>query len=181
LAVERQTFPCSTWEYQETILELGGRRLEAQANWRSLSCDTSGEIVPVASLDSLAQTDLAGRIAVLYGDLTQDEIMNRASTAYYPDFHRNLNNTLDQKQPLAVISVSPLLQSIRHVIKDPDAPIASATVMSEVGRELLQHTGEIVHLKINARRSTGQACNLIGTRPGSRPERIVLCAHFDTV
>jgi aminopeptidase YwaD len=181
LSVERQYFPCLAWEYQDTILELGGRRLESQTNWRSLPCDVRGVIIPVGSLDVLAQSDLSGRIAVLYGDLTQDELSNRDSWVYYPEFHHKINNLLDQKQPAAVITVCPLLQSIRHVIKDPDAPFASATVMPEVGLELLRHAGESIHLHIAARRGEGQACNVIGTRPGSRSERIVLCAHYDTV
>ena len=133
LAVERQTFTCSAWEHQETVLELAGCRLEAQANWRSLPCDTTGVIVPAGSLDVLAQSDLSGCIALLYGELTQDEISNRDCTVYYPENHRKINHLLDQKQPLAVITVCPLLQSIRHVIKDHDAPFPSATVMPEVG------------------------------------------------
>ena len=181
LEVERQNFACMGWDHQETILELSGRRLEGQANWRSLPCDSSGAIVPVGSLDVLAQADLSGRIALLHGELTQDEISNRDSTAYYPENHRKANQLLDQKQPLAVITVCPLLQSIRHVIKDPDAPFPSATVMPEVGLDLLQHAGETARLRIDARRSASQSCNVIGTRLGTRPERIVLCAHYDTV
>jgi aminopeptidase YwaD len=181
LAVERQNFPILAWEHQETVLELSGRRLEAQANWRSLGCDVRGPIVPLGSLDTLAQADLSGCVAVLYGDLSTDELSNRSSTAYYPDDHRKINNLLDQKQPLAVITVCPLLQSLRHMIKDPDMPIPSATVMPEVGVELLEHAGEPLHLRIAARRSAGQSCNVIGTRSGTRPEQIVLCAHYDTV
>jgi aminopeptidase YwaD len=181
LAVERQYFPCTTWEHLETVLELAGHRLEAQANWRSQPCDARGVIVPVGTLDILAQSDLSECIAVLHGELTQDELSNRDSMVYYPENHRKINELLDQKQPLAVITVCPLLQSIRHVIKDPDTPFPSATVMPEVGLELLQHAGEQARLQIAARRSAGQSCNVIGTRPGARPERIVLCAHYDTV
>jgi len=50
-----------------------------------------------------------------------------------------------------------------------------------VGLELVRHAGEPVRLRIAARRSASQSCNVLGTRAGARPERIVLCAHYDTV
>lgn len=181
LAVKRQTFSCSAWDHQETVLELAGRRLEATANWRSLPCDVTGAILSVGALNALAQADLEGRIALLHGELSQDEISNRASTVYYPDRHRKLNDLLDRKRPVAVIAVCPLLQSIRHVIKDPDMDIPSVTVSPHIGRELLRSAGAPVRLRIAAARSKGQSCNLIGTRSGTRSERIVLCAHYDTV
>ena len=181
LAVERQSFPCMGWDHEETVLELAGRRLEATANWRSLPCDVTGATVPAGTLAVLAQADLAGRIAVLYGELTQGELSNRANTVYYPKQHRRINDLLDQKRPAAVITVTPTVQAIRHVIKDPDMDIPSATVSPEVGLELLRHADEPVRLRIAARRSAGQSCNVLGTRPGTRPERIVICAHYDTV
>jgi len=181
LAVGRQTFPCPGWDHQGTILELAGRRLEAEANWRSLPGDVTGTIVPAATLDVLARADLTGHVALLCGELTQNEIMLRASTVYYPEHDRKINDLLDRKRPAAVITVSPLLPAIRHVIKDPGLDIPSATVSPEVGLELVHHAGEPVRLRIAATRSPSQSCNVLGTRAAARPERIVLCAHYDTV
>jgi aminopeptidase YwaD len=113
--------------------------------------------------------------------LTQDELAPRTSTGYYPPNHRKINKLLDQKKPLGVITVSPILQSIRHVIKDPLMEIPSVTVMPGVGLELLRNIGKTIRLRIVSRLSTGQSWNIIGTRPGDRAERIVICAHYDTV
>jgi len=181
LDVERQSFSCPSWDHEETVLELAGGRLEAAANWRSPPCDVTGSIVPVGTLDILAQADLEGHIALLHGELTQDELSNRASTVYYPERHRKINELLDKKLPSAVITVSPLLHSMRHVIKDPDIQIPSATVSPEVGLELKRHAGEPARLQIAATRSVGHSYNVLGTKPGTRPERIVVCAHYDTV
>ena len=181
LVVERQPFECSSWDHQGTHLELAGKELEATANWRSLPGDVTGPIVPVGTIELLEQTDLTGRIALLYGELTQDELTPRKSTVYYPPYHKKINNLLDRKKPLGVITVNPMLQSIRQVIKDPLMLTPSATVMPEVGLELLASAGEAVRLKIESSLSSGRAWNILGTRKGIREERVVICAHYDTV
>ncbi len=181
LGVERQIFPCTSWEYEETILEQDGVRYEGEANWRSLPCDVVGRIVPASTIEELEQADLTGRIALLSGEITQYELAPRTSTAYYPSDHKQVNQLLDKKKPLAVITVNPLLQSMRHVIKDPLMEIPSASVMPQVGLELLQHTGQLLRVKIVSRRGQGEAWNIIATRTGSRPERVVISAHYDTV
>jgi aminopeptidase YwaD len=181
LAVERQMFNCTCWETQETFLTVDGVSYEGEANWWSLPCDVTGVIVPIGSIEDLEQTDLTGSIALLYGELTQDKLSPRHSTAYYPEHHQKINQLLDQKKPLAVITVSPLLQAMRHVIKDPMMGIPSATVMPKVGLKLLRNRGKSLRLKMISRRSPGQAWNILGTRAGGRPERIVISAHYDTV
>ena len=107
LDVERQVFSCPTWDHEETALELDGQRLEAVANWFSLPCEVRGAIVPLRTLDALKHADLAGRVALLHGKLTRDEIVARASTVFYPSDHRKINNLLDEKRPAAVITESP--------------------------------------------------------------------------
>ena len=181
LTCERQVFNCPSWECHETLLELGNRPLEASANWRSIPGDVTGPTVAVGALEELQHTELAGRIAILYGVLTQDEISNRDSTVYYPPDHRKINTIIDKKHPLAVITVTPFLHSLRHVIKDPDMPVPSVTVMPEIGLELVRHAGETVHLRIESKCFQDTSWNVIGSRPGKRPERIVISAHYDTV
>lgn len=181
LAVKKQVFSCSSWDHTETVLELAGQKLDAAANWRSLPCEVTGGIVPAGTLEELAQANMKGRIALLHGELTQDEFMNRASTVYYPERHRKTNDLLDRKLPAAVITVNPLLNSLRHVIKDPDMGIPSATVSPEIGCKLMHHAGKPVRLHIAATRFPGRSWNVLGTGSGSRSGRIILCAHYDTV
>ena len=181
LTCERQVFNCSGWECYETVLELGNRPLEASANWRSIPGDITGPTVAIGTLEELQHTELAGRIAILYGVLTQDEIANRDSTVYYPSVHRKINTIIDKKHPLAVVTVTPFLHSIRHVIKDPDMLVPSVTVTPEVGLELLRHAGEIVHLQVSSKCFQDTSWNVIGSIPGTRSERIVISAHYDTV
>lgn len=181
LSCERQVFSCAGWEHHETILKLGNHPMEGSANWHSLPGSVTGPIIALGTLEELQRAELTGHIAVLYGTLTQDEISNRNSTVYYPSVHREINTLIDKKRPLAVITVTPFLYSLRDVIKDPDMPVPSLTVTPEVGLELLRHVGEIVHLQISSKCTQDTSWNVIGSIPGTRPERIVISAHYDTV
>lgn len=181
LEVERQYFACSAWELVSTHLEAGGIPLAASANWRSLPCDVTGTSVALDTLSALEQADLTGKIALLFGELTLDEIAPHTDTGYYPANHKKLNHLLAMKQPLAVVAVCPTFHSLRQVFKDPRMPIPSMTVMPQVGLELLQNAGQPLHVLINSRRAPGQAWNVLGKQTGDRTDRIVLSAHFDTV
>lgn len=181
LRVERQVFDSLGWDHRETRVEVGRESFDGQANWHSPACDVTGKIVPLWTIDALEEADLAGKIALLCGDLTRDEMMPRSSVVYYPENHRRLNHALDEKKPLGVITVNPFLHAMRHVIKDPLMEIPSATVMPRVGLKLIQRAGETLRLKIDASRAEASAWNVIGVRAGDRPERVVISAHFDTV
>ncbi len=87
---------------------------------------------------------------------------------------------LEEKKPSALITVNPKVGCFERLIVDADFPIPSVTVPAEVGLTLLQHSDPTVHLKIDARRSPGQAYNIVGRKAGIRQEYIGLCAHFDT-
>jgi aminopeptidase YwaD len=50
-----------------------------------------------------------------------------------------------------------------------------------MGLALLQKSGGRLHLSIRSRRSEGHFGSVAGRKAGARPDRIVLCAHFDTV
>jgi Zn-dependent M28 family amino/carboxypeptidase len=88
--------------------------------------------------------------------------------------------TLEGKKPAALITVNPKVGHFERLIVDADFPIPSATVPAEVGLALLRHSDPTLHLMIDTQRSPGQAGNVVARKAGSRQERIVLCAHFDT-
>jgi aminopeptidase YwaD len=87
---------------------------------------------------------------------------------------------LEQKMPAALITIHSKVSSLERLIRDPSFTIPSATVPAEVGLALLQRTGRSLHLKIDSHQAPSQFANVLASRAGHRPERIVLLAHFDT-
>ncbi len=177
LEVERQDFSCPDWEHRGTTLELEGKELPALASPYSPACDVTAPAVALSSPAELRVAELAGRIAILHGALIQGGIPPRY--AVYIQELPEVTRLLEEKRPAAVITVNQSLGSTLPAIEDWGFEIPSAAVPAEVGLPLLKN-GRPLHLRIDARRSPGLSGNVVARRPGPRPERIVLCAHYDT-
>jgi aminopeptidase YwaD len=180
LSVKNLKFDFPDWSEHETVLELEGESLKAAANTFSPSCDVSAATVVISTIAELEAAELEGKIAVMCGALTQAPLLPKNYTIYQTEEAKKINALLDEKFPVAIITINQKMYGMERIIEDKDQFIPSVTVPSEVGLQLLDHAGETVHLKIDTRRENGLASHVIGTKTGSRPERIVLCAHYDT-
>jgi aminopeptidase YwaD len=179
LVVEEQPFAAPTWEEQATYLEFDSEKLAARANVFSLPCDVVGPMVAMGTLAELEAAELVGRIALMHGELTQGGISAR-NAIYFPKQHQRIMELLEQKQPQAMITVNSKVGCFERIMVDAEFPIPSVTVPAEIGLALLRYRDRSLRLKIDSHRSPGLFRNIVGTKAGSRPERIVLCAHFDT-
>ncbi len=188
LEIDSLPFTCPGWTCEQTLLTLAGDALHAAANHVSPPCDVTAPMTAagtVAELDALADSgDLTGKIVVLYGDLTRVPLIPLNCPIYNDPRDQHINRTLLEKRPAAVITVNPFLNNVERRIEDADFTIPSATVPSDVGARLLHHRSdrneEPVHLRIVSQNRPASAHHILGFKPGPRPERIVLMAHFDT-
>jgi hypothetical protein len=180
LAVETLPFACPGWHCTETVLELDGTPLVAAANVTSPSCDLSAPTVAAETVAELDAADIAGKIAVLYGDLTREPLIPLNCPIYNTERDQHINRTLLDGRPASVITVNPHLHSVERRIVDPDFTIPSVTVPADVGARLLHRLGAPLHLRIVAERQPSSGAHVLGLKPGPRPARIVLMAHFDT-
>jgi aminopeptidase YwaD len=181
LEVERQMFPCPLWEEIDVQLEIEGQSVTAWANTFSTSCDVTAPIVMAGTVTELEAADLAGRIGVLYGDLTKGHGFGARSAAYFPEHAQKIVRLLEDKAPAALVLVSPLLDCQERLMRDWEFPIPSATVPAWAGLALLRHGGQTARLRIDARQSPSQFCNVIARKPGKQRGRVTFLAHFDTM
>lgn len=180
LQVEELRFDCPDWHHEETILEQGGERLAAGANTWSPPCNVTAPTAAACTLAELEAADLEGRIGLLYGELAQSPLTPKNHTMYQIERDQKINALLETKRPAAVITINQRPVGLERLIEDKDLPIPSATVPASTGLRLLERAGEPVHLRIVTRRAASSAAHIIGSKAGARPERLVLCAHFDT-
>ncbi|MGE5262083.1 MAG: M28 family peptidase [Acidobacteriota bacterium] len=181
LEVDRQEFPCPTWEDLGTRLEFGGQRYVAAANVFSPACHVVAPLSPVGTIVELEQAELAGRVALFYGDLTGEYGYSARSGYYFPERDRRVYGILEEKRPVAVITIQPQVGSLQRLISDWEFCIPSATVPAEVGLRLRQHKGHNLELKIESRATASRFCNVSGIQKNKRQEKIVVCAHLDTM
>ncbi len=179
LSVEMQEIPCPDWEAEYTSLELNGEALEVSANTFSPSCDISAETIPVCTLAELERAEFRGRILVFYGDLAQGELATKGGI-YVSPRDRRILQLLEERVPAGIITINPTLHARWRLIEDFDLDIPSVTVSAQSGLKLLKNPGAPVQMKIVSRRSPSHTSNVIGRLPGEIPQRIVLCAHYDS-
>jgi len=179
LVVEQQDIPCPDWVAELTSLALHGELLEASANTFSPSCDITAETLPVCTLAELDAAEFAGRILIFYGDLAQGELATKGGIYISPRDGRILQ-LLEERQPAGIITINPTLHARWRLIEDFDLHIPSVTVSARSGLKLLKNPGATVRMKIVARRYPSHTSNVIGRLPGEIPQRIVLCAHYDS-
>jgi len=180
LAVERQELPCPLWEELETRLEVGGQVLPAGANPFSSSCDVTGMPLALGTRAELAAADLAGRVAILYGDLIKDDGIGSRRAYYYPEDAQEIVRLLEAQRPAALVTVNSRLGSRERLVRDWELGLPSASVDPEAGLALLQAGEQPVSLRIAGRTLPGHPANVVARQAGRRPERLLLCAHLDT-
>ena len=90
------------------------------------------------------------------------------------------SNSWRKDDPAGIITINPTLHARWRLIEDFDLDIPSVTVSAHSGLKLLKNQGATVEMKIVTRRSPSHTSNVVGRLPGEIPQRIVLCAHYDS-
>lgn len=179
-AVERQPFTCLDWQPRGLELRLGEETLPAAINPFSPSCQVVARLVGAGNLAELAAADLAGKIAVLHGELTAEALFPKHFPFFTVDEHVRIIEALEKGQPAAVIAVSPHEHHPAPVIEDGDFALPSVTVPASAGRQLLAGLGTAAELAIRSVVRTAAGANVVGRKAGASQRRAVICAHFDT-
>ena len=179
LKIEEQAFPCPAWDCEAIKLSQDGELIEAYANPYTPSCNVDAPLLPLATLAELETADLHGRIALLHGDLTRAPLSCK-SWFLKDERDDRVITLLEQKKPAAILTVQIRPGSTDRLIEDWEFNLPSATLPAESGLTLLSHPDAMVSLTISTHTRLGSTANIVGLRPGLRPETIVVCAHYDT-
>ncbi|CAM2921227.1 M28 family peptidase [Paenibacillus sediminis] len=180
--IETQQFEIPCWENIEASLTIYGHLRKVTSNIFSPSVDVTAEVVPLCTIDELASSQLDGKIAVLYGELAKENFTAKGFTIYNPEHHKQIIHLLEQKNPAAVITVNLHTHTDLPLISDWDFGIPSVTISPEDALLLIgTNAPPSVHLKIHSKRTLGHTKNVIGRKEGSRNEKIIMSAHYDSV
>ena len=186
LLVETQRFDCQDHKTGEIDLSADGLKYEAQISPHSPGCDLIAELTTAASLEELRDGECRGKILLMMGDLTQEQLMPKNFVFYNPDSHKEIYRLLESKQPAAILAATgrnPELAGAPYpfpLIEDGDFDIPSAFLTDVEGAKLAGNAGNSVHLAMQAERIPSWAENVIIRRAKSSRDRLVVCAHIDT-
>jgi aminopeptidase YwaD len=179
LDTEEQPYPCTAWEVEDVLLELGNERLDAIANPFSLACDVTAPLVSAGTLTELESISAHGKFLLLYGDLVRAPLSPK-SWFLKDERDEHIIQILESMGPAAIIAPPTSTDYYGQLTEDWELDLPAITVPSAVARQLIRHADSSIHLKISARRIPAQARNIVARKAGREGERIVLCAHFDS-
>ena len=179
LQVRKQEFNCIDWKNSGATLLLDGKKIPVEPAGYSLPCKLEAGIICIDTIDVLKNADLSGKIAVLYGGLCKEPLMPKNFVFYNPDEHKLIISLLEEKNPCAIIFVSPHDDIPLHIIRDGDFNIPCAVVCGNLLNVLLENNSRKVKLTISTERIPATAYNVIAAY-GNKKEKVCFSAHIDT-
>ena len=186
LRTESQPFNCSDNRLGEINLSYEGKEFKAFISPHSTGCDLSAELAAAANLETLRSVDSHGKILLLIGELTKEQLMPKNFPFYNPESHQEIYHLLESKQPAAILTATgknPELAGAQYpfpLIEDGDFDIPTAFMTDIEGEKLSKYAGRSLKLKMDAERIPSQAENVIVHLGNSENERVVICAHIDS-
>jgi aminopeptidase YwaD len=143
------------------------------------------ELVPLSTLEELENTDIAGKIALLYGEIAREQIMPKNFVFYNPEEHQRLISALENSGVKALICATghnPALAGGVYpfpMFEDGDFDVPSVYMKDTEGEKLFRERGNMVFLESRAVRIPETAYNVLGRKTGPAKKRIVITAHID--
>ncbi len=178
--VEEQRFECVDWRLDGVELWMGDGPLPVAANPYSPPCDVTAPTVVAGSIAELEAARLAGRVALLHGELTAMPLFPKNYPFFTIEAHRRIINLLEAGRPRAIIAVSCMNDRPVPIFEDGDLTIPSVTVSADVGAVLLAAAGAPVGVRVRSSTRPGHGVNVIARRPQAARDKLIICAHFDT-
>jgi len=182
--VERQPFDCIDWTQGEASLSVNGEQFEVQVGAFSPGCQVQAPLVLVSTVEELESTSVQGKILLLHGEITREQLMPKNFPFYNPDEHKHIVNLLEMKKPRAVLTATgrnPETAGAVYpfpMIEDGDFDIPTAILTEKEGARLASHADELVALVIEAERRSSSGFNLVARKCGL-DRRVVVSAHID--
>lgn len=174
----RQDFDCISWENNGALLEACGHQIEARPSDYSLECNLNADFVLIDSVESLESSNLKGMIVVLHGQLAQEPLSPKNFVFYNPEEHQRIIALLENKNPLAIITVSPIDNVFFPIIEDGDFNIPVAIIKKDSLPLLKEESDCAIILKIATNRYKSRASNIVARKGDGK--KIILTAHIDT-
>ncbi len=183
--VHTPVFECIDWRSDGAALRVGDEIFTVHPGPYSLACAVTAPLTNCADLDDLETIEARGRLLLLHGALTAEQLMPKNYPFYNPEDHQRIIALLEAQRPAAIIAATTRDAATAGalypfpLIEDGAFDIPSAYITEDEGARLLAHAGSDATLEIRAERRPAVGANVVATRGRSMERRIVVCAHID--
>ena len=184
--VAAPVFDCMDWEQAGVNLKVAGEAFEAFASPYASGCCVEAVLAEVSSVEKLEAAEAGGKVLLLTGNLTREQLMPKNFPFYNPEEHQRIIRALEQQAPAAIIAATTRDPEMMGggvypfpLLVDGDFDIPSVYMTAEEGSRLASHVGQRVALESRATRIPATGCNIIASKGGRSGRRIVVFAHID--
>jgi aminopeptidase YwaD len=184
--VECPEFECLDWETQGASCKVKDTAYQVFPSPYGLGCKLTAPLVTASNQDELIALDFSGRVLMLSGELTKEQLMPKNFPFYRPEEHQRLIQILEDGKPAAILTATTrnpeLVGGIYPfpLIEDGDFQIPVGYMTAEEGEQFGKQVGEMVQLEICSRRIPAKGCNVIARTGPTQGKRVVLTAHIDS-
>ncbi|MDP4196048.1 MAG: M28 family peptidase [Bacteroidota bacterium] len=182
---ELQPFNAIDWEDGGATLKAGDTCFSVYPGPYSLGCDLSSELSAASTVQELEKLDAKGKIVLLYGDITKEQLMPKNFVFYNPDEHKKIVSLLENSGAKAFIAATGRNSALAGgvypfpLIEDGDFDIPSVYMKDIEGQKLLPFVGKVVALKSLSRRIPGNGFNVVARKGEDPSSKVVITAHID--
>ena len=174
------------WKTDGAELSCGGQSFEVFSSQYSLGCSVKGELAAINSIAQLEQTDINGKLVLLYGEIAAEQIAPKKFPFWNPEEHQHLISVLEKGNPKALLCATTRNAAAAGgvypfpLFEDGDFDIPSVYMKDTEGEKLLTFVGQQAELISKTERIPESAFNIIGRNSTRTEERVVITAHIDT-
>ncbi len=183
---ERQEFTCLEWIANGASLTAGGAQWSVLPGPWSLPGAVEAPLFACSTVEGIeGAPDLSGRILLLHGLVTDEQLMPKRFPFYNPEEHQRIYAAIESKHPAAVLAATSRNPSLAGgiypfpLIEDGDFDIPSAYMTDAEGARLLAAAADTVRLEICSERRPALGWNVVARKGSDFAHPIVLCAHID--
>ena len=183
--VESTPFQAMDWQEEGAELWIGGKNFQVFSSPYSKGCSLETNLIKAGSVEELEKIDAAGKLLLLHGELTQEQLMPKNFVFYNPEEHQQVIALLEKREPGAILAATSRNAALAGgvypfpLIEDGDFQIPSVYLTEEEGKKLLQKVGQVGTLKSDARRIQTEGYNLVARKGQDHNRRIAISAHID--
>lgn len=185
-AIAAPVFECMDWEQAGVDLKVGNDAFAAFASPYAAGCRVEAALAAVSTVEELEAVEAAGKVLLLTGDLTREQLMPRNFPFYNPEAHQRIIRALEGQAPAAIIAATTRDPEMMGggvypfpLLVDGDFAIPSVYMTAEEGSRLAGRVGQRVALDSRATRIPATGCNIIASKGGRSGRRVVAFAHID--
>lgn len=183
--VDATPFECLDYVTDGVALTRGEHAFEVHVSPYSLGCDVVAELTTVSTVEELERVDCAGKILLMNGDICSEQLMPKKFVFYNPEHHQRIIALLERRAPAAIITATerkPEQVGALYpfpLFVDGDFSIPNVYCRDVVGDVLATMAGERFRLRIDARRFSSTAANVVARLNGGGSQKVVVTAHID--